>query len=282
METSEHIEELAVALAQAQGKFGAVKQTGKNPMFKSNYATFDDVVTAVRAPLSDAGISYLQILDSCDKGASLTTMLLHNSGQWIKSTVPLVVVASNRGTNEVQAFGSALTYMKRYALAAMLGVASDDDNDGNTEPARPPQKRKPQAPPKPAFDAESDAKMVELLVEEAAEEAPQGGQIKTTEFGALEINGKKCIGFFEEGHPRAAILWWGGRPNLINTAPWISAYYTQDAMGSVGARNKLFALITWEPSGKFDRDGQPYKNIVKIEERPAPSAAPALHYPGDR
>ena len=57
---------------------------------------------------------------------------MHTSGQWMSATVSVIPMAGNKGTNEVQVFGSALTYMKRYALAAMLGVAGDEDDDGNS------------------------------------------------------------------------------------------------------------------------------------------------------
>ena len=146
MKRSDSIVELATALSKAQAQFGAVRKTGTNPMFKSSYATFDDIIGAVRAPLSEAGLSYMQMLDEHAGLPALTTTLMHGSGEWIESTVPLVSISGNRGTNEVQAFGSALTYMKRYALASMLGVASDEDDDGNlarTRPQRPTQPAQP-------------------------------------------------------------------------------------------------------------------------------------------
>lgn len=137
MDRSERIEELAMALAQAQGEFKPAQKSGKNPHLRNRYATLDDIIEAVRPGLSAHGLSFLQLLD----GASLTTILLHESGQWIKSSTDIDALDSNRGTNEMQAFGATLTYLKRYALAAMLGVSSDEDVDGNVPQRKQPQRR---------------------------------------------------------------------------------------------------------------------------------------------
>lgn len=144
MKTSEQINEVVSALSKAQGKFATVKKSGKNPMFKSAYATFDDIIAAVRAPLAENGLSFSQILGMDQGIPTLSTILFHESGQFIGSETLLILGGGNRGTSEVQVFGSALTYMKRYALAALLGVASDEDDDGNDA-----SKTKSPAPPAP-------------------------------------------------------------------------------------------------------------------------------------
>jgi len=260
---SEQINELAAALARAQGNFEAVQRTATNPHLKNNYATLDDVIAAIRKPLSNEALAYTQLVGQENDAITLTTLLMHESGQYIETSVVVTPLSGNRGVNEMQTLGAALTYMKRYQLSALLGVNTDSDDDGNS--TRKPQEQRKQ--PRPATTP-PDPAVQELQAEADAEnEAAQGGQLKTAEFGALEINGKKCIGFFEGGKDFATILWWGGRTNLIETAPWIGNYYTKDAMRNVGVRNKLFALITWEPSDRLDRDGNPYKNIVRIEER---------------
>lgn len=132
MERSEQIDALAVALTKAQGAFKPAQKSGKNPHLKNRYATLDDIIEAVRQPLCDNGLAFLQLLDSDGEGPALTTILLHESGQWLSAQVPINTMDAHRGTNDMQAFGATLTYLKRYALAAMLGVSSDEDVDGNS------------------------------------------------------------------------------------------------------------------------------------------------------
>ena len=71
------IDKLAQALAQAQGKFKPVQKTGKNPHLKNQYATLDDIISAVRGPLSEHGLSFVQLLNSDSEGTFLRTILLH-------------------------------------------------------------------------------------------------------------------------------------------------------------------------------------------------------------
>ena len=139
MDKSEHISELAAALAQAQAAFTPVGRTGNNPFLKTNYVTLDGIIEMTRLPLSNAGLSYTQVLDAAGEDLpTLTTMLMHSSGQWISSSA-VVRSISGKGTNELQELGRSITYMKRYALAAMLGVSSDEDTDG--EPGKNTTKR---------------------------------------------------------------------------------------------------------------------------------------------
>jgi len=140
------INELAAALAQAQGKFKPVPKTGKNPHLRNEYATLDDIIGAIRGPLSEHGLSFVQLLSSNGDGVTnLKTILLHESGQQLESSVTVAADPDHRGINDLQALGAAITYMKRYSLAAMLGIAADADTDGEgTEPVKRPE-RKPVA-----------------------------------------------------------------------------------------------------------------------------------------
>ena len=141
MITSEQINELAAALAKAQGQIqGAVKDS-TNPAFKSRYADLASVWDACRVALSLNGLAVLQGPALVGQGVSVTTRLLHSSGQWAESTL---VLPMDKAT--AQGAGSAITYARRYALAAMVGVAPDDDDDGNA--ASQPQQR-PAAKPEP-------------------------------------------------------------------------------------------------------------------------------------
>lgn len=124
---SEQINELSTALAKAQGTIASAKKDSENPFYKSSYADLASVWDACRKPLSDNGLSVVQTTDITDKGVFLVTMLAHASGQWISGILPI------RPTkDDPQGMGSAITYMRRYALAAIAGVAPEEhDDDGN-------------------------------------------------------------------------------------------------------------------------------------------------------
>lgn len=130
---SEQINEIAAALAKAQSQIKppprnreVTVKTKDGRSYSFAYTTLDELIEAVRAPLTAAGLWFVQTLANGDGKYKLRTMLVHSSGQWIASETPILA-----GSASNQEFGSALTYMKRYALAAILGVASDEDDDGN-------------------------------------------------------------------------------------------------------------------------------------------------------
>ena len=120
---SEQLNELAAALAKAQGQMQGAKKDSANPFFKSSYADLASVWDAIRDPLSTNGLSIVQSVNQGDGPITLTTILLHSSGQWIDSRVSVVPVK-----NDPQGIGSAITYMRRYALSAIVGVAPEDDD----------------------------------------------------------------------------------------------------------------------------------------------------------
>jgi threonine dehydrogenase-like Zn-dependent dehydrogenase len=123
---SEQINELATALAKAQGQFKTAEEDKKNPHFKNTYSSINAIQNACREELSKNGLSVLQLLEQEADSLFIVTTLIHASGQWIKSKMRV-------SSKEMppQALGSAITYMKRYALSAFLGIASGDDDDGN-------------------------------------------------------------------------------------------------------------------------------------------------------
>ena len=144
MQTSEQINELAAALAKAQGQIqGAVKDS-TNPAFKSRYADLASVWDACRVALSLNGLAVVQGPALVGQGVSVTTRLLHSSGQWAESTLMLPM---DKAT--AQGAGSAITYARRYALAAMVGVAPDDDDDGNAASQQPAQQQRLAPKPEP-------------------------------------------------------------------------------------------------------------------------------------
>ena len=123
---SEQIDQLATALAKAQGEIkGAVKDS-ENPFFKSSYADLASVWEAIRAPLSKYGLAVIQTTDTDEGGMYILTTLAHASGQWIDGKFHL-----SPKDGSAQAIGSATSYARRYALAAISGVYQvDDDAEG--------------------------------------------------------------------------------------------------------------------------------------------------------
>ncbi len=130
MTQSESINELATALAKAQGTMKAAVFNKKNPHFKSQYADFSSCMDACRGPLSENGLAILQYCETRDGRLSLITMLAHTSGQWIKSEFPLI-----SAKQDSQGIGSAMTYAKRYSLCGMVGIVADEDGDDDGEAA---------------------------------------------------------------------------------------------------------------------------------------------------
>jgi hypothetical protein len=123
MQHSEQINELAAALAKAQGTMTGALKDSSNPFFKSRYADLESVWTACRKALTENGLSVVQSASATEGGVAVTTMLLHSSGQWMRDTLPL-----NPKDLSPQGIGSAITYGRRYALAAMAGVYQTDDD----------------------------------------------------------------------------------------------------------------------------------------------------------
>jgi len=125
---SESIANLAKALSIVQGKLTYAVKDSANPFFKSKYADLESVWDACRSLLAENGLCVMQfpgLYSELDKSMSLTTILSHASGEWISQemSVPVSKV-------DAQGAGSCLTYMRRYALAAVVGVVQADD-DGN-------------------------------------------------------------------------------------------------------------------------------------------------------
>lgn len=145
MNTSEQINELAKALAAAQGEMKAAAKDAQNPFFKSNYATLESVWNACREPLSKHGLSVVQVPTMDENGLQLVTRLCHASGQWIEGNLAL-----KPSKDDLQGIGSAITYARRYMLGAMAGVATDADDDGNEASTKTRTQKPAPAPVKPA------------------------------------------------------------------------------------------------------------------------------------
>jgi hypothetical protein len=143
---SREVDKLAAALAKAQGKIEAASKDRVNPHFRSAYATLSSVWDACRQALSENGLAVTQLVAAEGNRVTVTTLLLHASGQWIRSE--LTTQAKGAGPQDL---GSAITYCRRYGLSAAVGVAPDEDDDGNQAQGKNPrsEERPPPAKPEP-------------------------------------------------------------------------------------------------------------------------------------
>jgi len=149
METSPEIGELAKALCKAQALLEDAKKSSDNPFFKSKYADLTEVWNTCRKPLTDNGLSVVQGSSDHEPHAGLTTittMLLHESGQWISGQLMMPLPK-----NDPQGVGSAITYGRRYGLSAMVGICPEDDDAEGAMPKRtdPPKKTTPRSSSSP-------------------------------------------------------------------------------------------------------------------------------------
>ena len=136
---SAEIGKLAEALAKAQGQIKAALKDSANPFFESTYAGLQAVWDACRAPLSENGLSVVQRGQSTPAGYVMRTTIIHSSGQWMEGEVPCLTTARETKQNPMQQLGSAITYARRYGLAAMVGVAPEEDEDAGEGKKRKPQ-----------------------------------------------------------------------------------------------------------------------------------------------
>lgn len=180
---------LATALAKAQGEMHHALKDQANEFLGTRYADLASVIDACRKPLADNGLAYVQRVSvSTDRSAAtISTMLLHSSGEWIRDrlTVTIEQQVSHKGGKQpwVQAYGSAVTYGRRYALSALVGIAAGEDDDG--EAAREEEQREA-GPQRPSALEAAKAKLTKQLA--------QGVELKgepVAHFGAKDVKGRK-------------------------------------------------------------------------------------------
>lgn len=131
MEKSESIKAIGKALGLFQLKMQPIKKDASNPFFKSKYASLSTILDNIQIPMEEAGLSYAQFPD----GECLTTILMHpESGEFMQACFNIHAVKQ-----DPQAIGSAITYARRYALGAILGLNIDEDDDANAATIKPEQ-----------------------------------------------------------------------------------------------------------------------------------------------
>jgi len=151
MNQSESIDELAGALAKAQGQFDSIKaaetatiKTTKGGEYSYTYATLGSTLQAIRKPLLDNGLAIAQFPETADRQLILTTRLLHSSGQWMESEMSAAVSDA-----DIKSMGSVITYLRRYSLMSILALGTEDDDGssaGKVQPTRRPASPKAEDP----------------------------------------------------------------------------------------------------------------------------------------
>ena len=164
MHSSKQISEIAAALSAAQGKFTnparnreVTVTTKAGATYKFTYTTLAAIADMVRGPLAANGLAICHSLGTDEQGPSCSTRLLHVSGQWIETWIPVIVAQEANA----QGWGSAITYARRYGLCTLLAIIADEDDDANAACANAAQGSNRAAPPRKSqgngTNAKSDA-----------------------------------------------------------------------------------------------------------------------------
>ena len=155
MNKSETTKELALALSKAQGEMPPAELNAVNPFLKNKYADLGSIIKTAKPVLAKHGLSLSQLPTSDGDKIGVTTILIHSSGEWIESTImiPVEEDEKNKAVTLIQTAGIAITYLRRYSYASILGMYADDDVDGNGP--KPPRKTKS----KPKSKSTSNGKM---------------------------------------------------------------------------------------------------------------------------
>jgi hypothetical protein len=132
MNKSDSITDLAAALAATQAEMPPAPMNSVNPFLKNKYADLGAIIKTCAPIMAKHGLSVTQHPYSDGATIGVTTLLMHKSGQWLESELSMPL-ADERGKSSAQVAGSIITYLRRYALASVLGMYADEDTDGHTE-----------------------------------------------------------------------------------------------------------------------------------------------------
>ena len=146
MNKSESIQNLSAALVKAQAEMPAVKFNKTNPFLKNRYADLGAIIETSQPILAKHGLAVSQLCSTEGDRVGVETVLIHTSGEWIGSSME-IPATEERGKSSAQVAGSIVTYIRRYALAAILGMYADEDGDGNDP--QPGKRSQPKPQPNP-------------------------------------------------------------------------------------------------------------------------------------
>lgn len=160
MNKSESVAKLAPALAKAFSAIGGAHKGANNPFFKSSYADLGSVMEACKGPLLENDIIVLQPVGHGEFGGYVETVLLHSSGEWISDRMQITCARPN----DPQAYGSAVSYARRYGLQSMVFIPSvDDDGEGAMARNAPPKKQDHPKVEEPQFNGPNHQQLYEEL-----------------------------------------------------------------------------------------------------------------------
>ena len=189
MKTSDSIKELATALAKAQATMAGAKKDSTNPHFRSKYADLASIWEACRDALTSNGIAVVQMTRAtAEEAVIVETRLMHSSGEWIEGELLVPVTKA-----DAQGFGSALTYARRYSLAAAVGVAPEDDDGAAAAAARPTAK---QVLPGAMNGADVNREALNMMTEEEQDYL----RSEATEIKKLHAAGTNVYDYVESRH----------------------------------------------------------------------------------
>lgn len=155
---SESISKIATALVAAHKDFKPVAQSGLNPHLRSKYSTIADYLNAVQSALLANGICISQSVSKTEVGIAITTKLIHTSGEYLESEACVLPVEKPNA----QAVGSAISYARRYSLAAFLGIAAGTEDDDGAAASKVSQ---PKVSPVDSAKAARSAKLTNASAE---------------------------------------------------------------------------------------------------------------------
>jgi len=273
METSQNVEMLAEALAKAQAELAPVPFDSNNPFYHSRYASLSAVIAEVRKVLPKHGLSIVQTPTShMEFGvfyAGVETMLIHDSGQWIKGSVAVPVVATElievftrrfnkdgdayyASPNILQEAGKIITYLRRYGIVSILMLSAEEDLDGN-EPVQQvqPAVRKVEAK-KSVSEKKSDEKVVDDKKQPSRPYSPE--ELKIALNRAAE-NPKLIPGSEKERSIVAAVLSQFAGDDDERHA--IQKYlFDSDSIKNVSSKMIAAAILWLDP--QYDADNKEY------------------------
>lgn len=141
---SPQIDKIAAALVTALPKIEQAVKDAENPHLRNKYADLTSIMSVAKKPLADQGIAIMQPITTEGQKATVTTLLLHTSGQWMASTLSMTAQ-----DQKPQSVGSAMTYGRRYGLSGFLGIVADDDDGNEASGTRGPRKGRDTEPDPP-------------------------------------------------------------------------------------------------------------------------------------
>lgn len=218
-EASPALNEIAAALAKAQAAMQNPVADQDNPYFKSKYADLAQVLDVCKGPLNSNGIAIWQGMVSAGGVPGVRTMLLHVSGQWIANTC--FCEPKDKGP---QAMGSVNTYLRRYGLAGVVGIAQADDDAEAGQPRAPKPKREAPAPlPAPVAVVNTERNTLMTEARGIIGQALHWDVRKAGEWISSHVNGKRKLADLDMAELRTVLdqlrILAGTKPAVLDGSP---------------------------------------------------------------